>query len=297
MDTLGVASLFARHLPDLSSGTPPRRNVLISDAPPATALVLEALAEQGRLECFHDLLLCTSRTAFWQKSQPTEAVLDFVEGEGFAIRSRNDEDPDFPLLWGRLDPLARENRRLKAELSAASQAHRAETARAQDLETAQTRLVEAKEQAEAELGKLRGTLKSRTAERDDARAEFKRETARLRHELAERDERLDLSEAERRQLRDDLTRALETASIQQEELAELRARHGRISDERARLEDLLQQLTPRLKEAASHLRRLPPPSGPADAEPDRMPSPEPVAGTSSRGRTEKRGTKSRKAKK
>lgn len=102
-------------------------------------------------------------------------------------------------------------------------------------------------------------LRAHELSKKDAAAELasaRDEIERLRLDASIASEASRDLEADLRQAQDDLRRSVSTLSAMQADYRDLRQRHAQIFDEKAGLEAVLLQLTPRLREAANQLRDI-----------------------------------------
>lgn len=124
VDTFCVADLLDQ-VP-LPEGQP---HVLILDTPGEEMTVLTGLHMAGALRRFRDILLQAGRQPGYEDGPSLAKIAGLLDREGFRVRARSDEDPDFPQLHLRLEPLALENDALRQALDAA----RAETEDVQEV--------------------------------------------------------------------------------------------------------------------------------------------------------------------
>lgn len=198
---------------------------VIIDAPGQEAFLIAALAEAGWPDTATRLLLRCAREACFEGGADMEALRQSLEAADFALVETVDEDPDWPVLVFRGDPLRREIRRLNGQL--------------RGLETDHARLAR---QLEAAQAGLQEQAELRSRERDAARTE----EGRLRAAL----------EAEREAAESKVALAARLQMVALNDLQALREKYQAVQDVRNAQEALLRALTPRLQEAAAQVRDL-----------------------------------------
>lgn len=223
------------------------------DLPGAESTILESLARSGLLARARFVHLRCGTEPFFTGASG-QADIERKLGElGFELDSIDDSDPDFPILYCQAKP---QNDRGSAGQVASTVIHSTTAAQGH------ADLSEPPMNAEAQ-GKLledaRAALAAREKAQLDAEARIElaqRELQRMRQTMADRDEAVARLSEDLRQTRTGLNRALQTVSLQQADLADIQRRYALLVEDRERLERLLEDLTPRLREAAEHLRAL-----------------------------------------
>lgn len=205
------------------------------ELPGAEVMILDALADASLWTRIQHLHLRCCAEPFFDGAGGQAAIASKLLELGFVLDAIDDSDPDFPALHFHAD---QQQRRI----------HTLELA----LIKAQCDAAEHKTAVEQALALLE------TARKDaEQRAELsQRDLHAVRQIVADREETVARLTVEISQARIGLNRALQTVSLQQSDLSDLQRRHKLLIEERDRLERLMEALTPRLREAAEHLRAL-----------------------------------------
>lgn len=268
---LSVASLLERLQP---LDGPVR---LWIDMPGEEALLLEALQSAGLLERVEELVIRCGVEPFFAASEDCDAIRKRLTQEMFDLVETDERDPDWPVLWFRDSPMLRRLAELESDFAEARSQNAAQQAALAEKDTAL-------EEARAQNTTLRAALAEKDAalvEKDAAlaardtslaTAKDDLETALKNHQkreeslnsrlLAQRGAEQELSEQMRRtevnyrSARRDLTLALEQQNRLHLDYEALQQQYAQLHDEKAELEMLLQQLTPRLREASQYLRDM-----------------------------------------
>jgi flagellar biosynthesis GTPase FlhF len=261
---LSVASLLERLQP---LDGPVR---LWIDMPGEEALLLENLRSAGLLERVEELVIRCGVEPFFAGSEDCDAIRKRLTQEMFDLVETDERDPDWPVLWFRDSPMLRRLAELESDFAEARSQNAAQQAALAEKDTAL-------EETRAQNTTLRVALAEKDAAlaaRDTSLATAKDdlETALKNHQkreeslnsrlLAQRGAEQELSEQMRRtevnyrSARRDLTLALEQQNRLRLDYEALQQQYAQLHDEKAELEMLLQQLTPRLREASQYLRDM-----------------------------------------
>jgi FkbM family methyltransferase len=261
---LSVARLLA------DAGEIARPLHVVIDSPGSELDILEGFRAAGALGLIDQLELHCGTEAFQEGAADCATLERWVQKAGLIVQERDLRDPDWPLLRLRPRPgpsasllqaeahalrsawmqqaeelasLRRRDEALRAELAARAQAQQAEAAQAAEALAARDQtLAEVQAQAQAQAQALHQRLNAAEAEAGALRAR----TA----------EAVELA-------RKDVALAMRSQLLAQNDLRDLQRRHAETQTLCQRQEALLRQLTPRLQEAADHLRAQIPPR-PAD---------------------------------
>lgn len=235
---------------------------VVIDTPGDEGTVLDFLDKTGVLDRVTTLALRCGVEPFFKNAAHINNLLAMLATKGFSIVAQDkDEDSDWPVYVLKLDIRAR----LIKSLEVAGAQAQADLAAAREEQAAERDAAKAAaaQAAEAQTA-LKADLEARTKERDAAKAvAAQRETtlAKLRLEqkraTALNTEKALRLEHELYQLRSDLRRAAQAQERSQAETDALKLRYGAVQEERQGLLRLLQQLTPKLREAAKHVREIP----------------------------------------
>ncbi|MEX5516738.1 hypothetical protein [Pseudophaeobacter sp. 1A09344] len=254
------------------------------DMPGQEAHLLDALKRTGLLERAEEVVVRCGVESFFEASEDCAAIKNRLMQEMFELIEADESDPDWPVLWFRDSPTLRRLAQLETELEQT----RAQNVAMHDELTEKTKvqaeseaaLVKAEtelEQARAQNVAMRDELTEKTkvqAESEAALVKAERElaaalkshqerleslNARLLAQLkAEQEtfEKMQRTEVSYRIARRDLTLALEQQNRLQVDYESLQKQYALLCDEKTELEMLLQQLTPRLREASQYLRDM-----------------------------------------
>lgn len=245
------------------------------DTPGTEAEILNALDMLGLLDQIETLELRCGSAAFFNSAWNRQALESWLTEKQFQLVEADETDPDWPELRFKADISARRITTLESRLKALDRKYastRAEAAQA--LKKKDKTLAErdtALEKAQAALREHEDAIAERDAritEKDEAIEKLKADLtardktlverdatlSRLRQEIATALEAADQAKADGDGARQDLRLALHTQASLQANLDDLRQRYRRLHEEKARQDDLLEQLTPRLREAAQQLR-------------------------------------------
>src|SRR5690606_18101027 len=153
VDTQHPVELVSQYRPHPEQG-----DHLIIKSPGEEHPILEALAEGGLLNTFNKLSVLAHETPLYETAEPASRVVDWLAEQGFECDGSNSEDPDWPVLQVKRNPLqnpvddlryqlqkAQANCPAEAEASKALQQHLEETE--QQLAETRKRLQHAEQRA------------------------------------------------------------------------------------------------------------------------------------------------------
>ena len=233
VDTLSFNGL-RQQLPEISAD---KANWLVIEAPGEELTIAKALLETQSTELFQNVILRCSQTVTFEGSAPAPEVLQILRHAGYRLEnSWVGEDPDWPYFQLRLDVVAIENARLKAQNA---EIQKDMLARTKELAAANTATNREKEVGAATAQELRGKLEARTKERDGAQETF---TAQFKKQ--------------EETLKKDLAMALRLQMLARNDHQDLQTRYNSLQDEKRTQEELLIKLTQKLGSAAVYLRQL-----------------------------------------
>lgn len=211
-------------------------------SPGSELTILRALASAGFLEKLTQLRVhCTEITAF-ENGADRKTVESWIQQNGFILSDRMEDDPDRPVLTFQSDPVLQN---LRGQLGKAA-------AKVKKLEKKLKTGGESAKAGKAKLTKLAATQGSDSGHADQGRDRI----ATLEQQLRTARTQAEKSQRQAERCRDDLAVALRMQTLLQNDLRELQERFTKVDQERDRLQTLLQTLTPRLQQAASHLKQL-----------------------------------------
>ncbi len=211
----------------------PRPFTVVILSPGSELDILRGLQDADLLPEIQTLRIRCAAEPMFGNSSARPAIRHWLEARYFTLYGSDQSDPDWPEIRLRADETAIELDLMRAETESLQRARAAQGALLQDLQ--------------AQIA----TRDARIAAQEEALSEA--ETR-----IAETGD----TEAEAARLRTDLGLALRLQAIAVADLEELREKYREGQQIRARQEDLLRQLTPRLHQAARQLRALAP--DPAD---------------------------------
>ena len=219
------------------------------DMPGQEAHLLDALKRTGLLERAEEVVVRCGVESFFEASEDCAAIKNRLMQEMFELIEADESDPDWPVLWFRDSPTLRRLAQLETEL---------EQTRAQNVAMHAELTEKTKVQAESEAAlvkaerELAAALKSHQERLESLNARL---LAQLKAEQ-ETFEKMQRTEVSYRIARRDLTLALEQQNRLQVDYESLQKQYALLCDEKTELEMLLQQLTPRLREASQYLRDM-----------------------------------------
>ncbi|MDE4142361.1 hypothetical protein [Phaeobacter gallaeciensis] len=219
------------------------------DMPGQEAHLLDALKRTGLLERAEEVVVRCGVESFFEASEDCAAIKNRLMQETFELIEADESDPDWPVLWFRDSPTLRRLAQLETEL---------EQTRAQNVAMRDELTEKTKVQAESEAAlvkaerELAAALKSHQERLESLNARL---LAQLKAEQ-ETSEKMQRTEVSYRIARRDLTLALEQQNRLQVDYESLQKQYALLCDEKTELEMLLQQLTPRLREASQYLRDM-----------------------------------------
>lgn len=219
------------------------------DMPGQEAHLLDALKRTGLLERAEEVVVRCGVESFFEASEDCAAIKNRLMQEMFELIEADESDPDWPVLWFRDSPTLRRLAQLETEL---------EQTRAQNVAMHDELTEKTKVQAESEAAlvkaerELEAALKSHQERLESLNARL---LAQLKVEQ-ETSEKMQRTEVSYRIARRDLTLALEQQNRLQVDYESLQKQYALLCDEKTELEMLLQQLTPRLREASQYLRDM-----------------------------------------
>ena len=245
---------------------------VVIDTPGDERAVLDFLDKAKVLDRVTTMVLRCGVEPFFKKSPRIKTLLKMLDTRGFTLAAVDEsEDPDWPLYLLNLDPRARliqllEDAGAQARTDLATAREEAATLRA-ELET-RTQEHDAAEgvaaQAVGAQTALKADLEARTKEHDAvkklaAQREVALSTLSLEQKKATalKTEKVLRLEHYLGQMQIDLRRAAQAQERTQAEADALCARYTTVQEERQTLLCLLQQLTPKLREAAKRVREIP----------------------------------------
>ncbi len=275
VDTASPATLATRLPPP-----GPAADLLIVDAPGEEAVAIAGLEAAGALHRFGRILLRCGTTEHYAGSLPLAALTARLEQAGYRVEEVGGDDPDRPWSRFRLEPLALENREMRARLEAQAaeidqlhtavrqeQAHHADTRQEMtrqiaerqaelDRMTAGTAQADAAlQRAEQRLGAYEADLQAALAARD-ALAEELRASRVERDRLAvERDARAEEADGLRTQI-GQRQAALDQARKEAGELAKWRQAAEDAQHARDRLTAETERMQARIAEQQGVLEQL-----------------------------------------
>ncbi len=235
---------------------------MVIDTPGDERAVLDFLDKAKVLDSVTTMVLRCGVEPFFKESPQIKTLLKVLDDRGFSLVAVDEnEDPDWPLYIVKLDPRARliqslEDAGAQARADMATAREEAATLRAEVETRTQERdaAKEATAQAVDAQTALKANLEARTKERDAALSTVRLEQKKATGLNAEKVLRL---EHDLGQMQIDLRRAAQAQERAQAEADALRVRYATVQEERQSLLRLLQQLTPKLREAAKHVRAVP----------------------------------------
>ena len=240
--TLSVATQSIATLSKKIAATKGPLTVLI-DTPGSETEALDCLSGKGVLDRVEALALRSGEERFFEDAQDAAGLSAAIQAKGFAAPDIRDDDPDWPEYLFKSDPRARALKELETKVKTLTKerdAAKEAEAKAVDIQRKlaadREALTEARDLASEAQRQLRMTQKQQSA-------------------LAE--EKLMRTEHEQAPLRLDQRRAALAQERAQAEKDALHERFSQVEQERDTLRALLQQLTPKLREAAKQLRKLP----------------------------------------
>lgn len=228
-----VSLIASRELMAMAADLPkPIR--LVIDTPGAELDVLQAIEQAGLLRHVTAIQLRCGIETFFAQSADSREVLSWLEERFFRVSEKNESDTDWPEFLLLRDPLTERIEEPTATLETVSKERDKALAAG-----------EAATKHEAELKDRQNRI---DALRD--------EVLRLRETLITAEERTTRAEMDRDQARKDLGMGLRNAAGLRQDYCDLRDKYALLLNEKNNLEQLILQLTPRLQEAAEHLRHF-----------------------------------------
>ena len=255
------------------------------DMPGQEAHLLDALKRTGLLERAEEVVVRCGVESFFEASEDCAAIKNRLMQETFELTEADESDPDWPVLWFRDSPTLRRLAQLETEL---------EQTRAQNVAMHDELTEKTKVQAESEAAlvkaerELEAALKSHQERLESLNARL---LAQLKAEQ-ETSEKMQRTEVSYRIARRDLTLALEQQNRLQVDYESLQKQYALLCDEKTELEMLLQQLTPRLREASQYLRDMHAKTADQE-EADNLQDPEVETATPLQGADKETGKKTR----
>jgi len=255
------------------------------DMPGQEAHLLDALKRTGLLERAEEVVVRCGVESFFEASEDCAAIKNRLMQEMFELIEADESDPDWPVLWFRDSPTLRRLAQLETEL---------EQTRAQNVAMHDELTEKTKVQAESEAAlvkaerELEAALKSHQERLESLNARL---LAQLKAEQ-ETSEKMQRTEVSYRIARRDLTLALEQQNRLQVDYESLQKQYALLCDKKTELEMLLQQLTPRLREASQYLRDMHAKTADQE-EADNLQDPEVETATPLQGADKETGKKTR----
>ena len=246
---LSVARLLA------DSGEIARPLHVVIDSPGSELDILEGFRAAGALGLIDQLELHCGTEAFQEGAADCATLEGWLQNAGLIVQERDLQDPDWPLLRLRprpdpsASPLQAEAHALR--VSWMQQAEELASLRHRE-EAREEALAEVQAQAEAQAQTLHERLSAAATAAETLRAELAAREQARQAEAAQAAEAVELA-------RKDMALAMRSQLLVQNDLRDLQRRHGEMQALCQRQETLLRQLTPRLQEAADHLRAQIPP--------------------------------------
>ena len=206
-------------------------NWLVIDAPGEEADIICQLLQADRIHGFSRVFLSAGDEALYEGAKAAAELLGLLEPVGFEHAGRADQaDADWPRYHLRLDRMALECKRLKAELAEAKKAHNNE------LQALKTQLAEA-EQARAQAEEQQKAQLAQNQQLESALTERKTTTENLGSELHERKKDLARLAQARDEAQQKLTKAeAESKSLRQQN-DELQKKYRQLEQEYQRILD------------------------------------------------------------
>jgi hypothetical protein len=290
-----VTTLSANQLIEQLPLQPQGHNWLVLEAPGEELEILTALADCQALERFSRLIVRAGSEAFYNDtSSSSPAVLETLEELGYTLQTQADKaDADWPRHHLRLDHMALECRRLRAEYKAdllatakaldsvkqllaeserqhqteleaihqkQAQAEKESAQRIRQLETTQAEQKTASETLGTELHRREkeiATLKDKLAKAEQQVSSLPDSIAELETlttQLNVANEKVRQYKAQAEKTQADLSLALRLQMLRENDLKELQTRYGQVLTIKAEQQDLLTQLHHRLSRAAEYLQ-------------------------------------------
>lgn len=211
---------------------------LVINTPGSELDILKGIEQAGLLKNVAAIHLSCGTEAFFMQASNSEEILSWLNERFFRIFEKNEDDVDWPEFLLLRDFSAERIEELTAALKTVSE-DRDKALMAQEALT----------KREAELKDSQNRVET-----------LRKEMSRLREDLATAEEYIARSKTDRDHARKDLGVALNNAAGLRQDYCDLRDRYAFLLNEKGNLEQLIQQLTPRLQEAAEHLRHFSSPS-------------------------------------
>lgn len=145
VDTQHPVELVSQYRPHPEQG-----DHLIIKSPGEEHPILEALAEGGLLNTFNKLSVLAHETPLYETAEPASRVVDWLAEQGFECDGSNSEDPDWPVLQFKRNPLQNTVDDLRYQLQKAQAKYQSEAEASKALEQ---RLNAELETLKAELAK------------------------------------------------------------------------------------------------------------------------------------------------